>query len=441
MTSDAIVPTDPDGRSWSDLDRPVPAWFEESKLGFFIHWGPYSVPAWAEPIGPLGTIDGPSWFRHNPYAEWYANTIRIDGSPAAERHARLHGGAPYGDFLDAWTADDFDPEDWIDLFRRAGADFVVPVTKHHDGFPLWDAPGSSGLTTIDRGPRRDVIGELASSTRRAGLRFGAYYSGGLDWSASPDLPPIRDHEEVHTVRPLDEAYHRYADRHVRDLVDRYRPEMIWNDIDWPDAGKHLADGGLFDLFAYYRSVVPDGVVNDRWGVPHHDFRTSEYEADAAHETGAWQHTRGLGFSFAHNTREGSDTLLDASGLARLWVDVVARGGQLLINVGPDARGCIPALQRSAIEGFGAWRAGLGTLPSGVRAWQRPQDAGAADEADGLRFWNAEEAVVVFSPTPGERDVEVPGVGRRRLRFDPVGGGAPSWVTVPRAAAGGGREGS
>ena len=81
-------------------ERPVPAWFKEAKFGIFVHWGAYSVPAWAEPIGALGAVDPDIWFKHNPYAEWYWNTIRIEGSPAQNHHRAVHGGRPYDEFLD-----------------------------------------------------------------------------------------------------------------------------------------------------------------------------------------------------------------------------------------------------------------------------------------------------------------------------------------------------
>ena len=170
--------------------RPLPQWARDASLGVFVHWGPYSVPAWAEPTGALGAVPDDEWFAHNAYAEWYANTIRIEGSPAAEHHAHEYGGAPYDAFLDEWRAEAYDPGDWARLFRAIGADYVVPTTKHHDGVALWDAPGSGDLTTVARGPRRDLIGPLAEAVRAEGLRFGVYYSGrpGLGVHRPPAAP-------------------------------------------------------------------------------------------------------------------------------------------------------------------------------------------------------------------------------------------------------------
>ena len=263
---DTERPTSAD-TDWNRLARPVPQWYRDAKLGIFIHWGAYSVPAWAEPTGELGAVDEATWFRHNAYAEWYWNTIRFDDSPARRHHRETYGDAPYDDFLDAWQAEEFDPADWAGLFARAGARYVVPTTKHHDGIALWDAPGTGTRNTVRRGPRRDLVRDLETAVRDAGLRFGVYYSGGLDWSIS-ELPVLDNGAAVRRLRPVDAAYAAYAyARHLRDLVDRYHPDVLWNDIEWPDAGKHGYALGLLELLEHYYATVPDGVVNDRWATP------------------------------------------------------------------------------------------------------------------------------------------------------------------------------
>lgn len=366
-----------DGVPWQDLEREVPAWFRDAKLGVFVHWGAYAVPAWAEPTGELGAVDEATWFRHNPYAEWYANTIRLDGSPAQEHHRRVHGGAPYDDFLDAWHAEAFDPAAWLDLFARAGARYVVPTTKHHDGIALWDAPGTATRNTVRRGPRRDLVADLAAATRAAGLRFGVYYSGGLDWHVT-DLPPLDSHRAVHERRPVDAAYAAYAALHVRDLVDRFRPDVLWNDIEWPDAGKHRHALGLFELFRHYYATVPDGVVNDRWGDTHADYRTSEYRFALANEgAGAWENCRGIGLSFGYNQAEDASHLLDGPAVVRHLADVVSRGGNLLLNMGPTASGEIPELQRRTLEQLAGWMSVHATAIHGTR----PLPAGIAGPSD------------------------------------------------------------
>ncbi|HET6532389.1 MAG TPA: alpha-L-fucosidase [Actinoplanes sp.] len=363
---------------WAGLTRPLPDWFRDAKLGIFVHWGPYSVPAWAEPTGELGAVDEATWFRHNPYAEWYANTIRIPDSPAREHHRRTHGDAPYDDFLDAWRAEAFDPAGWARLFARAGARYVIPTTKHHDGVTLWDAPGTATRNTAHRGPRRDLVGAIATAARDAGLRFGVYYSGGLDWGVT-DLPPLDSFAAVTARRPTDAAYAAYAYLHVRDLIDRYRPDVLWNDIEWPDAGKHGHALGLAELFRHFYATVPDGVVNDRWGDTHRDFRTSEYQLNLAHEAGeAWQNTRGIGLSFGYNRLEDERHLLAGPALVRHLADVVSRGGNLLLNVGPTAAGTIPDPQLRSLHELADWMSAHQTAIHGTRPLDRAVAAPSDD---------------------------------------------------------------
>lgn len=368
----------------------LPDWVRDASLGIFIHWGPYSVPAWAEPTGAWGTISPEQWFTHNAYAEWYANTIRVQGSPAAAHHAEVHGGAPYEDFLDEWTALDYDPADWAALFRAMGADYVIPVAKHHDGITLWRAPGTD-CNTVTRGPRRDLLAPLAVAVRAEGIRFGVYYSGGLDWSRTR-LPPIESMSDVEMLRPVDPDYAAYATAHVRDLIDRYQPSVIWNDIDWPDSGK--ADGSLAELIAHFRRVVPEGIINDRWGAGIGDYRTSEYAHDRQNEQGVgWEHNRGLGFSFGYNQIEDEILTLGPRELARMYSDVVSRGGRLLLNIGPEASGRIPDVQRRTLTGVAEWLRSVKPLTIG-RTSVDPEDISVRG-TDWWRAWSIDDRIVVI----------------------------------------------
>ena len=374
---------------WNQLSRPVPEWFQNAPFGIFIHWGAYSVPAWAEPIGALGTIDDDrEWFTHNPYAEWYYNTIRIDGSPAQQHQKEAFDGEDYDAFLDQWKAEQFDPADWAELFKFAGADYVVPTTKHHDGIALWDAPKTGERNTVHRGPRKDLIGEIARAVEEKGLRLGLYYSGGLDWHVRP-FPPHITSESVHdTSRPKDAGYAEYAYNHVVDLVDKYRPDILWNDIEWPDAGKHFGEYGLGRLFQKFYAGNPEGLVNDRWGQTHKDYATSEYEHFSQSESESqWENCRGVGFSFGYNQVEGPEQSLTGQQLAQHLTDVVSRGGHFLLNVGPKADGTIPEIQRLALTDLGRWMATAkqylaGALPledapavGGEHSWIRWVDRG------------------------------------------------------------------
>ncbi|HEX8487426.1 MAG TPA: alpha-L-fucosidase [Propionibacteriaceae bacterium] len=368
---------------WAGFRRPTPDWLRRSRLGIFIHWGAYSVPAWAEPSGALGTVSDREWFAHNAYAEWYGNTMRIPGSPTALRHQEVYGDAPYDAFLDQWTARDFDPDAWAELFADAGAGFVVPTTKHHDGIALWDAPGTGTRNTVHRGPHRDLVGEIATAVRAHGMHFGVYYSGGLDWSVTT-FGPHTSHDDVSALRPRDAAYNMYAVSHVRDLMERYQPDVLWNDINWPDAGKRTGPWSLHELLSDFYAGNPDGVVNDRWGDTHWDFRTSEYEAGTDLEVGdTWEQCRGIGLSFGYNQVEGTDQYLDGRALARLLGDIVSRGGRLLLNVGPTADGQIVAPQQEALRGLGRWmRVARELLASSVPV---AEDVAAASDDPWVRW--------------------------------------------------------
>ena len=350
----------------------VPDWFRDAKLGFFVHWGLYSVPAWGTPPGEsrVGVEDA---YMHHQYAEWYGNTVRIAGSPTWERHQRVYGtGTSYEDLADLWQTPAFDADAFIADLVDAGAQYIVPTTKHHEGFCLWNTATTS-FNAARRGPRRDLIAELHDAARRRSTRFGVYFSGALDWHVS-DFPPIESDTDLFRYRRNDALYARYAAAQVDELIERFRPDVLWNDIDWPDAGKGDDDHGVAALLRRYFAAVPDGVVNDRWGVPYHGYLTREYTEIPDILDQPWESTRGLGFSFGYNQDEDARHSLSGTALIRLFVDVVAKNGNLLLNVGPRADGSIPELQRAAMHELGAWlreneRAVLGSRPW-VRAGEK-----------------------------------------------------------------------
>ncbi len=416
-----------DNQPWAELTRPLPKWFSEAKLGIFIHWGAYSVPAWAEPTGALGAVPEAEWFTHNAYAEWYFNTIRIPGSPAAEHHRQTYDSAPYDDFLDAWTVEHFEPAAWAELFAAAGASYVIPTTKHHDGIALWDAPGTGTRNTVHRGPRRDLVRAIADAVRAAGLHLGVYYSGGLDWSVS-DYPPLMSGEQVSTVRPKDAAYNAYAMLHVRDLIERYNPDVLWNDINWPDAGKRTGAWSLHELFSDFYAGNPDGVINDRWGIPYADYLTSEYEFGLDKEGDqAWENCRGIGFSFGYNQVEDEHQILTGAQLARHLTDVVSRGGRLLLNVGPTSDGEIPAIQQASLRSLGRWMVDLGD----VLATGRPvaPEVAAPTQDPWIRWLETPDHLVAFVDRVGETSLE-----HRHAGVDPASArvlGAPGRLETAR----------
>ena len=388
----------------------VPDWFHDAKFGIFVHWGLYSVPAWATPKGELGTIDWNQWFANNPYAEWYLNSLRIDGSPTQQHHAKTYGkDFDYYRFVETFNAEiaKWNPADMASLFGQVGARYVVLTTKHHDGFTLWPSrvanPHAKGRTLA---ASRDIAGDLADAVRGKGMRMGYYYSGGLDWTFNEQ--PVKTIADVRGTIIHTDEFARYADAHWRELMDLYQPSILWNDIGYPK------QGDLANIFADFYNSTPDGLVNNRFeigieGEPrrHHDFTTPEYSRMDEITDYKWETCRGLGFSFGYNSIEGPEHTIAEDKLIQLLVDIVSKNGNLLLNVGPRPDGSIPELQRERLEALGRWLRTNGEAIFGTRPWTRP-DAKTADGLD-VRFTRkgGDVFAVVFGD-PAGRPVTIPG---------------------------------
>ncbi|WP_406407395.1 alpha-L-fucosidase [Streptomyces sp. NBC_01643] len=358
----------------------VASWWSRAQLGIFVHWTPASVPGWAPPYVPADRL--PLAGRRTPlgwtsYAEWYENALRFPGSPVSAHHRATYGTRPYTafgqDFNDALES--WDPAAWARSFRAAGARYAVLVTKHHDGFCLWPSevrnPRRTGWHTT-----RDVVGEFAEAARAEGLRFGVYYSGGLDWTF--DDRPIGTGADMVSAVPRG-SYPAYAAAQMRELIRRYRPDILWNDIAWPGSRADVQR-----LIEYYRFTVPNGVVNDRlfpraplWSAlrlpgakplynrwerrtiaqgegfvprkpPYYDFRTPEFARYIGPDP--YEITRGIDHSFGYNRNSPPDAFLSGTALTALVTGTAAAGGNLLLNVGPRGEDAtIPAAQQLRLD--------------------------------------------------------------------------------------------
>lgn len=378
-------------------EHAVPDWYRDAKLGFFIHWGIYSVPAWAETEATTAVEDA---YKHHRYAEWYGNTVRIPGGGArALQEERYGAGTSYEDLADRWVVGDGAVERLMEQIAATGAQYVIPTTKHHDGFCLWDTT-TTPFNAVARGPKRDLIAAIHDETRRRGMRFGVYFSGAHDWHVA-DFPPIESDTDLFRHRRNDATFARYAAEQLGELVDRFQPDVLWNDIDWPDGGKGDDAFGVAALLRHYFERVPHGTVNDRWGVPLHGFHTREYMHVDGIPEHPWESTRGLGRSFGINEAEGADESLSGEALVRLLVDVVARGGNLLINVGPRADGTIPDVQAAAMRELGDWMREHGSSLLGSRPWLR------VEEGANWRVVRHEGSVHLLALDPASGVVHVP----------------------------------
>jgi alpha-L-fucosidase len=357
------------GPTLESLNRhPLPQWYADAKLGIFIHWGLYSVPGWAPLVHPEHDFTSQDYIQHNPYAEWYLNSMRLDGSPTQEYHREHYGaGYDYYNFAAVFNKEiqKWNPETWASVFSDAGAKYVVLTTKHHDGFTLWPGTIPNPSLPADRQhASRDLVGELTKAVRAQGMRMGLYYSGGYDWTFVPG--PIAKAADYQAVKPQSEAYGKYVDAHFRELISRYRPAVLWNDIDYPKSGHPL------NIMAEYYNTVPDGVIDDRFGVKHSDFKSPEYQTLDKISPTKWEECRGLGRSFGYNRAEGEAETIAPDKLIYLLIDIVSKNGNLLLDVGPEADGTIPAVQMSRLEALGAWLKQNGEAIYATRPWVRAE---------------------------------------------------------------------
>ena len=389
--------------SLDSLNRhPLPQWYGDAKLGIFVHWGLYSVPGWAPLVHPEHDLTSPDYITHNPYAEWYLNSMRLDGSPTQAYH-REHYGADYSYYNFARTYNRqiqrWNPDSWAEIFRRAGAKYVVLTTKHHDGFTLWPSSVQNPTLATDRQHAdRDLVGELSAAVRKQGLRMGLYYSGGYDWTFVPG--PIRTSADYEKVKPQGEAYGKYVDAHYRELIERYHPSVLWNDIDYPRSGHPL------EIMAEYYNAVPDGVIDDRFGVKHSDFKSPEYQTLDKISPTKWEECRGLGRSFGYNRAEGEAETIAPDELIYLLVDIVSKNGNLLLDVGPEADGTIPPVQMSRLEALGSWLRQNGEAIYGTHPWQRA----AGETSGGIKVRFTAKSNSVYATLLGK-----PAVGTLTLR--------------------------
>jgi alpha-L-fucosidase len=377
--------------------HPLPEWYAQAKLGIFIHWGLYSVPGWAA-LTPEGTkLTEEEYLKRNPYAEWYLNTLRIKGSPTETYH-KEHYGSDYNyyNFADLFNEQilKWKPEEWARIFKNAGARYVVLTSKHHEGFTLWPSETPNPVLPKDRQhASRDIVGELSAAVRAEGMKMGLYYSGGYDWTFVPG--PITDWKMAKSVEPQTPEYGKYADAHMRELIRKYQPALLWNDIDYPKSGHAL------EIMAEYYNTVPNGVIDDRFGVEHADFTSPEYETLSDIQEKKWEECRGLGRSFGYNRAEGEKETIAKDELIYLLVDIVSKNGNLLLDVGPEADGTIPAVQIDRLEALGAWLKVNGEAIYGTRPWTRAE--GETGQKMRVRFTNKDSTVyaVILGEPPSK----------------------------------------
>ncbi|MCJ7679243.1 MAG: alpha-L-fucosidase, partial [Candidatus Aminicenantes bacterium] len=402
--------------TWESLDsRSMPEWFNEAKFGIFIHWGVYSVPAWR----PL------SEKKYASYAEWYYARVIDDLKNGGDVFHRKNFGDDfeYRQFGPMFRAELYDPDDWADLFKKAGARYVVLTSKHHDGYCLWptSSPYKTDWNSGAIGPKRDLLGDLAKAVRTAGLKMGLYYSI-IEWES---IPTKRVESGWYLNRKTIDKYRipldSYVDNHLlpqlKELVSLYQPSLIFSDGGEWDFGEDFWKTREFLAWLYNKAPNKDEVVvNDRWckGMPgkHGDYYSSEYQdTDAIGVFHPWEESRGIGGSYGFNRAENLEDYRTSEELVYELIDIAHKGGNLLLNVGPTADGRIPVIMQQRLMDIGGWLRINGEAIYGTRAWT-PKGSLPAEVFSSLRFTQKGDDLYIHCLGWPKGDITVPVAGLR-----------------------------
>lgn len=406
--------------TWISLDaHQLPEWFRDAKFGMFIDWGLYSVPAYA----PSGY---PDWYLHRMI---YGDTKQYHEQVWGKDFAR-------DDFIPLFTASKYDPELLVKAAQAGGMKYVIPFAKHHDGFALW--PSSYTFRdAADMGPKRDLIKPLADACRRAGLKFGFYFS--LDewehpmidengklairmWDTEPrfkvNLVPYSPTEfqgKISGKIPLRDFYNDLINPQAIEFIDKYDPDILWFDGDWVVGADERNSRAIVAYFYNRAQGRKEVVVNDRMGLsrlvptagqdpsakPHGDYYTSEYAYETGKDPGFqryWEETNGLSASFGYNWQETNDKVRSTHQVIEMLVDVVSSGGNLLLITNLTGEGKLDPLLVERLNGVGAWLQTNGEAIYATRPWKQFK------QGEDIRFTRSKDGKYVYAVAlkwPGE----------------------------------------
>lgn len=351
--------------NWESVDkRPTPNWFSDAKFGIFIHWGVYSVPAFG--------------------SEWYPRNMYDTASDEFKHHVATYGTQDkfgYKDFIPMFKAEKFDPVQWVTLFKKSGARYVVPVAEHHDGFAMYNT-ALSRWNAFNMGPKRDIIGELSKEIRKQGLIFGLsshriehwfFFNHGREFKSDVLDPkyadfygPARQEDETMTPEFMNDWLLRSTE-----LVNKYQPQLFW--FDWwiqqpalEPYRKSFAsyyynmglqwNKGVVINYKYDRSF-PDGVaVLDLERGKLDSVRQLPWQTDDALGNISWGYIK-------------NNTFKSARYVVTNLIDIVSKNGNLLLNIGPRSDGTITDEETQVLLGTGKWLDVNGDAIYGTRPWK------------------------------------------------------------------------
>ncbi|XP_071796490.1 alpha-L-fucosidase-like isoform X2 [Asterias amurensis] len=351
--------------NWNSLDsRPLPAWYDEAKVGVMVHWGVYAVPS----FGGHGAIP----------AEWFWWYWRGDTPKKPILDFMKENYTPsftYEDFAKMFTAELFDPDHWADIFQLSGAKYVVLTSKHHEGFTNWPSKYSWNWNSMDVGPKRDLVGDLAKSIRnKTDLHFGLYHSL-KEW-----FHPLFEEDKRNKYETSQYAQ-KVAIPELYEIVNMYKPEILWSD----GANEYYVKPNYwhstgFLAWLYNDSPVKDVVVtNDRWGTnttcKHGGFYTcGDHFNPGVLQKHKWENAMTIDkMSWGYRRDAQVTDYLDMEDLTRLLAETVSCGGNLLVNIGPTHDGRIVPIFEERLRQLGSWLKVNGEAIYASKPWRAQND--------------------------------------------------------------------
>ncbi|XP_029649578.1 alpha-L-fucosidase-like isoform X2 [Octopus sinensis] len=341
--------------NWTSLDtRPIPKWYDDAKIGIFLHWGVFSVPSY-----------GSEWFWWNwqgkkipAYIDFMNKNYRPDFT--------------YADFAPRFTAEFFNPDVWANTFGASGAQYVVLTSKHHEGFTNWPSKYSWNWNSKDVGPKRDLVGELAAAIRKTPVHFGLYHSL-FEW-----FHPLYLQDKANGFKTQNFVMKKTMPE-LYELVMNYKPDVIWSDGDWEAPDKYW-NSTEFIAWLYNDSPVKDTVVvNDRWGIGischHGDFYTCQDRYNPGKLINhKWENAMTIDkYSWGYRRRARYSDYYTIEGLISLLVETISCGGNLLMNIGPTHDGRIDPLFEERLLQVGQWLKVNGEAIYGSKPWTHQND--------------------------------------------------------------------
>lgn len=322
--------------SKAERDRRM-EWWRDAGFGLFIHWGAYSVPA--------GNYKGTET---KELGEWIMHTLNI---PIPD----------YEEYVRSFNPLKFDAKKWVATAKNAGVKYIVITSKHHDGFCIWDSK-ITDYDIMDASPfHRDILQELTDACKEAGIRMCFYHSI-MDWH-QPDAESKKNYAHQHTENPDWNKYREtYLKPQIKELMTKYDPGVMWFDGEW--VPEWTEDQGK-DLYKMIKEINPNIIINNRIGKGRKgmngmneyedaagDFGTPEQEILEGTSSYDWESCMTMndtwGFKKNDNNWKSSEKLITN------LIDVAAKGGNYLLNVGPTAEGLIPAESVKRLDDIGAW---------------------------------------------------------------------------------------